>query len=41
MRNKHIFKRPLDKCTKDNRVFIDPEIGNQDYGGLSGLSGQK
>ena len=41
MRNKHIFKRPLEECTKDNRVFLDPEIGNHDYVGTFGFEWTK
>ena len=41
MKNKSIFKRALKQCPKDNRVLLDPEIGNQDYVGTFGFEWTK
>lgn len=37
MKNNNFFKRSLTQCDKDARVFIDPEIENQDYVGTFGF----
>ena len=41
MKNEDLFNRQLNQCTKDNRIFIDSEISNQDYVGTFGFEWTK
>ena len=41
MKNNNLFKRVLNQCSRDGRVYIDPEIGNKDYVGTFGFEWTK